>query len=238
MNLNSEAHDREAVVGPPRSAAPPVYSLVIPGPPIPQARPRFFMKGSHPCVFDPQHKEKAHVRAIMQRWIMDNNLENAISLAQDQVFEVGLWFGMPVAESVKKGQKNRFLWGIDKNTQKTGDVDNLSKLLLDCGNGILWHDDSQIISLQATKAYTENPCTIINFSVIQPTKLDNTTEAVLMLFSPSKMENFIIDTKRLSQAKIPQNIQDPEFQLLAALVVNFAAKYADDLKKLLKVKNG
>jgi Holliday junction resolvase RusA-like endonuclease len=200
-------------------------------------RPRFFMRGSHPSVYDPQTKEKAHIRAIMQRWIMDNNYEKTISLAQDQVFEVGLWFGMPIAESVKKGQKNRFLWGMDYHIQKP-DLDNCEKFILDCGNGILWRDDSQIISLQATKAYTENPCTIINFSVIQPTKLDNTTEAVLMLFSPSKMENFIIDTKRLSQAKIPQNIQDPEFQLLASLVVNFAAKYADDLKKLLKVKNG
>ena len=36
------------------------------------------------------------------------------------------------------------------------DLDNLLKGLLDCGNGILWHDDAQIVDLIAVKRYAKH----------------------------------------------------------------------------------
>lgn len=35
------------------------------------------------------------------------------------------------------------------------DADNCAKAILDAGNGILWTDDSQVMSLRVTKAYGE-----------------------------------------------------------------------------------
>lgn len=33
------------------------------------------------------------------------------------------------------------------------DLDNLAKLVLDCGNGIIWEDDKQIVHLSVSKHY-------------------------------------------------------------------------------------
>lgn len=33
------------------------------------------------------------------------------------------------------------------------DLDNLSKIILDAGNGIVWKDDAQIVTLEASKVY-------------------------------------------------------------------------------------
>ncbi len=38
-------------------------------------------------------------------------------------------------------------------TSERGDLDNLLKGFLDAGNGILWHDDAQIVELRANKVY-------------------------------------------------------------------------------------
>ena len=35
------------------------------------------------------------------------------------------------------------------------DADNFAKLVMDCGNGILWMDDSQIVDLRVRKEYGE-----------------------------------------------------------------------------------
>jgi Holliday junction resolvase RusA-like endonuclease len=44
-----------------------------------------------------------------------------------------------------------------KPPQGRPDVDNLAKLVLDAGNGILWDDDSQIVKLTACKSWSETP---------------------------------------------------------------------------------
>ena len=36
------------------------------------------------------------------------------------------------------------------------DIDNLIKAILDAGNGVLWHDDNQVVSVNAAKRYSEN----------------------------------------------------------------------------------
>lgn len=37
------------------------------------------------------------------------------------------------------------------------DTDNFLKAVLDCGNGIFWEDDSQIVEIHAQKVYSEKP---------------------------------------------------------------------------------
>lgn len=41
-------------------------------------------------------------------------------------------------------------------TTKPGDIENLAKTVLDAGNGILWADDSQIVTLTAQKHYASD----------------------------------------------------------------------------------
>ena len=40
---------------------------------------------------------------------------------------------------------------------KKPDIDNFSKLILDCLTGILYQDDAQVVDLFCSKRYSENP---------------------------------------------------------------------------------
>lgn len=50
--------------------------------------------------------------------------------------------------------------------QKSGDVDNLAKLILDALNDVAYHDDSQVVHLTTTKQFTiHEPKTIVRIEV-------------------------------------------------------------------------
>ncbi len=54
---------------------------------------------------------------------------------------------------------------IDTGFNKRPDISNLEKFACDCGNGILWLDDKQIIKMTAEKIYATKEKTII---IIEP----------------------------------------------------------------------
>ena len=49
-------------------------------------------------------------------------------------------------------QKKKEGWKVSRP-----DVDNLDKSIMDGGNGILWHDDSQVVDSRTTKEYHDWP---------------------------------------------------------------------------------
>ena len=51
--------------------------------------------------------------------------------------------------------------GLVKHTVKP-DIDNLTKAVLDALNGLAWYDDAQIVELNASKTYVEDPHILIN----------------------------------------------------------------------------
>ena len=53
--------------------------------------------------------------------------------------------------------KAKMLQGQTLPTKKP-DADNIGKVILDALNGILWHDDAQVVSLTTTKSYGKEPC--------------------------------------------------------------------------------
>ena len=44
------------------------------------------------------------------------------------------------------------------------DIDNLCKLVMEAGTGILWEDDAQVVSLEAVKVYGAENLTVLNLS--------------------------------------------------------------------------
>ena len=56
--------------------------------------------------------------------------------------------------------------------RKYGDIDNLTKAVLDACTGILWKDDSQIVELTAQKFCTDGvPCIILSYDEVALWKL-------------------------------------------------------------------
>jgi len=58
-------------------------------------------------------------------------------------------------------QKQRNKMKLNQPYDKKRDLDNMIKFALDAGNGILYHDDSQIVHIIALKVYGPLPKTMI-----------------------------------------------------------------------------
>lgn len=112
-----------------------MFELFLPGPPIPLARPRLHGKG----LYDPQFAEKNALQDYTRKNVK-KPFEGALHL--DLVFQ------MPIPMSFSKTKK----LNLPAYTKRP-DLSNLVKFIEDALNGVLWHDDAQIISFNARKCY-------------------------------------------------------------------------------------
>ena len=65
-----------------------------------------------------------------------------------------IYISLPIPMSYSKKRKEACLNGLEKPTKKP-DIDNVCKGILDSLNGIVYKDDTQIVSLHCTKVYGE-----------------------------------------------------------------------------------
>lgn len=63
-----------------------------------------------------------------------------------------IYIAMPVPQSYSKKRSKDCLDGFERPTKKP-DLDNVAKAFLDACNGIVYKDDSQVVSLHVTKVY-------------------------------------------------------------------------------------
>lgn len=69
---------------------------------------------------------------------------------------VSLTFYRPVQSSISKTERDRRLSNESKPVVKP-DTDNYIKSTLDALNGVLWHDDAQIVKIIGEKRYSDHP---------------------------------------------------------------------------------
>src|SRR5260370_25947818 len=130
--------------------------ITISGPPIAKKRHRSaivpgrrLLSKAKMRTYDCQNLEKMRVQICMKKF--SNSPTSAPLKLQIQ-------FEMPIPESFSTKKINSL---EHKNHTKKPDLDNLLKFYMDCGNGILWKDDSQIYSIDAFKVFSKNPQTVI-----------------------------------------------------------------------------
>jgi Holliday junction resolvase RusA-like endonuclease len=117
------------------------YKIILDGPPIAQARPRVTRRG---FAYDPNSKEKLAVKWKIKQQYKGEPI--------DQPIRLKIYFSMPTPKSLSKKKQDAL---IGNPHCKKIDLDNLIKFYLDCMNGILYHDDSQIFSIEAVKIWAE-----------------------------------------------------------------------------------
>ena len=118
--------------------------------PTPQLRPRVSSRGGYVKVYDPP-KVKQFKNLLC-------------SLTVDQYarppllgpLSVSLTFYRPVQKSISQSERERRLSNRSKPVVKP-DVDNYIKSTLDALNGVLWHDDGQIVKIIGEKRYSDHP---------------------------------------------------------------------------------
>lgn len=120
----------------------------IDGIPLAKARVRAGIRGKHAHVYDPQKPKLDALACEIKRLLPSDFQPVAGPIA------VKLRYGMPYPKSLsKKKRLNAYPTRVD--------LDNLVKATQDAGNKILWDDDRHIVSLEATKFYSDEPHTLI-----------------------------------------------------------------------------
>jgi len=127
--------------------------IIIQGPPIPKARHRHKGKFS----YDPQQKLKEDIKLQM----ISEMITNASDLIEEVSYHVTMIFYMEIPKSMSKIGRMRL---NDTPHRVKPDLSNLCKFYEDCGNGIIWSDDSKIVELNLKKFYSDSPRTVIEFS--------------------------------------------------------------------------
>ena len=132
--------------------------LEVLGDPIPLNRPKVCRRGSFVHMYDPQKMEKERIQWQIRSLYKETPILFPI--------EMDIVFAVPIPKSASKVKRRYMLQG-DLYPMKKPDIDNLIKFILDCLNGILFHDDSQVQIIHARKVYSDSPRTIIRAICIE-----------------------------------------------------------------------
>ncbi len=137
-----------------------MIEIIIQGNPISKARPRARIiqaKGKKPfvSVYDSQKKESDLVKEQIKAQFNSEPFLGCLRLV--------ITFYIQRPKSHYGTGKNSAILKPKYQIEHTKkpDIDNLSKFIMDCMNGIVYKDDSQIYNLSATKMYGEPRTEII-----------------------------------------------------------------------------
>ena len=129
----------------------------VPGAPVGKGRPRAARRGTGVVMFTPE--KTADYEALVATTAA-TALARAMCIGTSQLLdgplEAVLEMRFPVPASWSKAKRARALAGVEWHTSKP-DADNVAKAVLDACNGVVFRDDSQIVILIATKAFSEEP---------------------------------------------------------------------------------
>jgi len=140
---------------------PQIYFEIL-GEPQGKGRPRFKKMGNFVKTFTPEETQQYEDRVIYACRMASSVMFGV----KDQIkAKITAYYQIPKSCYVFHKKTNTtdltrdgeaMLRGELRPTKKP-DTDNIAKICLDALNGIAYHDDSQIVSLQVEKFYSEKP---------------------------------------------------------------------------------
>jgi len=136
--------------------------ITIPGVPIAKKRPRFVRRGKFVGTYNCQDTEEGKFKWELLRAILPCREGEEPLFVSGEAVSLSITFYMPIPASTPKKKLAVLYW----HTKKP-DTDNLLKFVKDCGNGVLWADDSQVCQVKAWKMYGHTPRTEIIMSLIE-----------------------------------------------------------------------
>lgn len=128
-----------------------IYRYVIPGPAVPQGRPRITTANGYPRVYDPQKSSeyKKYVRAcVVQQGRPEKLLTGALRVDTVEYRRI--------AASLRKAQRVEAARGTIRPITKP-DMDNVEKAVWDALTGLVWKDDAQVVDGRRAKFYSDVP---------------------------------------------------------------------------------
>lgn len=150
-----------------------MIKIIIPGEPIPKARPRFVHKDKHgnalPFIhtFNQQENEEAAFKWAAMKYMTENN-GGVMSIIEDGPIAMGLTFIMPVRKNWPQYKIRDLQRGMTFYHFIKPDLDNCIKFVKDCLQGLCYKNDSQVTVMYPPplKIYGFEPKTIIRIRTL------------------------------------------------------------------------
>ena len=128
-----------------------MVTFKVDGTPVPKGRARYARRGNFISTYTPE-KTRTYETLIKDAAIeamgSSEPLETPVSLY--------LYIRVPIPRSCTKKRLEAISNGSEKPTKKP-DASNILKSVEDGMNGVVYHDDSQIINIHVTKVYSSLP---------------------------------------------------------------------------------
>jgi Holliday junction resolvase RusA-like endonuclease len=124
-----------------------IVNFMVEGTPVPKGRPRFARRGKFVSTYSPKTTVDYETKVSQAAKI-------AMGSSEPLQTPVGayIYITLPIPASYSKKRIQACLSGEERPTKKS-DIDNFCKAIFDGMNGIVFLDDSQVVSLHSTKVY-------------------------------------------------------------------------------------
>ena len=124
-----------------------MVNFMVEGTPVPKGRPRFARRGKFVSTYSPKTTVDYETK-------VGEAAQVAMGSSEPLETPVGayIYITLPIPASYSKKRTQACLSGEERPTKKS-DIDNYCKAVFDGMNGIVFLDDSQIVSLHSTKVY-------------------------------------------------------------------------------------
>ena len=122
-------------------------TFTVEGPPVGKSRPKFARRGNFVSTYTPtktRDYETLIAEAARQAMGSSEPLKTPVAAY--------IYITVPIPQSYSKKRRDACLGGFELPC-KTPDCDNILKAYFDAMNKIVYEDDSQIVSIHATKRY-------------------------------------------------------------------------------------
>lgn len=119
----------------------------VEGTPVPKGRPRFARRGKFVSTYSPKTTvdyESKVAEAARQAMGSQEPLEGPVAAY--------IYITLPIPASYSKKRTQACLSGEERPTKRS-DIDNFCKAIFDGMNGVVFSDDSQVVSLHSTKVW-------------------------------------------------------------------------------------
>lgn len=132
-----------------------LYNFTLDTRPIAKKRPRFSTRGNIVRTYDDQDYEKRLYKFLLTQEMKKHSLSNLL----EGKINLQIAFYTTIAPSSSKKKK---MICEGRGDMRRPDLDNYLKFLLDCMNGVIFRDDSQITKICCEKTYSNAPLVVIN----------------------------------------------------------------------------
>ena len=123
----------------------------MPGQPVGKGRPRATVRAGRARLYTPAKTEKYEARVAL---FAQQAMAGRPVMAGPVALSVTALFPIPTSWPKKRQAAARA--GTEQHTKRP-DADNCAKAILDGLNGVVWKDDSQVVTLSIEKRYAEVP---------------------------------------------------------------------------------